>query len=230
MKTCIARISLLVCLLPLPLAHAYAQPPSQQSYTCDDNLDDPARGRAVEASLMAKTKGMASRPSAHVLVVRVAGKTLTFRDVPGEPLSNIAYRFCTSHDGYTLIRWENGDVFTGELVDESTGKILPGGQSVLFSPDRRAYFADRQEDGMDGQVWTVYSADGRRAWEGASFFPAGPQVDPKSVHSLSSPGWSTTGELVAQAECLNGSPAPAKLIKVNGIWSWHVPTRCKPGA
>ncbi|WP_146014131.1 hypothetical protein [Trinickia dabaoshanensis] len=112
------------------------------AFDCPQALGDSPQGLAYEAKLMARTHGMASRPAAHLLQLNVGGKTLSFRDKPGDGLENIAYFFCTSHDGYTLIRWDDGDSFTGQPIDERTGKILPGGYRMLFSLDRRAYFTE----------------------------------------------------------------------------------------
>jgi hypothetical protein len=162
---------------------------------------------------------MASRPSEHLLQLHVAGRTLSFRDKPGDGLENIAYYFCTSHDGYTLIRWDDSNWFTGELIDERNGKVLPGGSSVWFSPDRRAYLTEHQEDGMEGQVWTIYWADGREAWRGENYFPLDPHR-PDAYVQLTDPAWTSNGELTAKP--YGGDPTPlAKLVKVNGKWDWH---------
>lgn len=207
----------LVSALPI---HASAQTPASLSYKCDRALGDTPEGRAFEQKLMNQTHGLASRPSEHVLQLHVAGKTLSFRDQPGDGLDNIAYFFCASHDGYTLIQWNDSNWFTGQLIDERTGNILPGGSSVLFSPDRRAYFAEHQEDGMEGQVWTIYWADGRRAWQDDNYFPLDAHRHPDAYVQLEDPAWTANGELTAKSS--GAAPGPlAKLIKVNGKWSWR---------
>ncbi len=37
--------------------------------------------------------------------------------------------------------------FSGALLDDATGSLLPGGQDVLFSPGNRFYLAYEMEDG-----------------------------------------------------------------------------------
>ncbi|WP_152601734.1 hypothetical protein [Burkholderia paludis] len=177
---------------------------------------------------MAESHGLAERIAPHVLRVNVAGKALLFKDIPAAGLDNIAYTFCGSLGGYSLIGWDDGDEFTGKLIDERTGRILPAGQEVIFSPDGRAYLAIGQEDGLDGEDWAVrYANDGRVSWQGHSFIVSG-NVGAAPLHELSNPRWGESGKLEAEASCRDSPNAVVGLIKTQGRWSWHVPAGCHP--
>jgi hypothetical protein len=115
-------------------------------------------------------------------------------------------------------------VFTGKLIDERTGRVLPAGQEVLFSPDRRAYLASEQLDGMDGSMWTVYSIEGMASWKGPSYVERANPHD-NSI-TLDAPAWTATGELVAKAYCGDDRQL-AKLVKNGGKWTWRLPAACR---
>jgi hypothetical protein len=51
-------------------------------------------------------------------------------------------------------------------VDDRTGSLLPGGESVLFSPDRQYYLAWEQPDGQDGETLKLCRRDGKILWKG----------------------------------------------------------------
>ncbi|WP_162877996.1 hypothetical protein [Trinickia diaoshuihuensis] len=200
--------------------HAQEHASTSLAFDCPEEVSQTPKGRAYEATLLSRTHGMASRLSEHLLQLHVAGKTLSFRDIPGDLINNVAYSFCTSHDGYTLIQWIDGVSFSGQLIDERTGKILPGGQLVLFSPDRRGYFAAHREDGSQGDYWAIYWADGRLAWQHIDYF----QIDahePDNYIRLVNPAWTSHGELTAKTYEGHGAPI-AKLIRIDGKWSWRL--------
>ncbi|KVG66829.1 hypothetical protein WJ33_26095 [Burkholderia ubonensis] len=175
--------------------------------------------KVAEARLLRETQGKATRVSVHLLLVKAAGRVLEFRDVPSnEALMDVHYAFCGSRDGYSLVGWANGDVFTGKLIDEKSAQVSPGGLRVIFSPDRQAYLTVEQEDGMDGEDWTVhYANDGKASWKGHSFFRS------KSASiELDDPRWTDNGELIASAVRWDKPDAIARLVKVGRTWSWRV--------
>jgi hypothetical protein len=177
--------------------------------------------KVAEARLLSATHGMARRLSEPVLQLSVAGRLLTFRDVPSdEALMDLSYTFCGSREGYSLIGKSNGTLFTGELIEEKSGHVLPGGLQVIFSPDRRAYLAVEQENGIDGTDWTIHYADsGKISWKGYSFIAStNPSIE------LENPRWTEKGEFIATAHCWEDVPdTTARLINVSGKWRWAVP-------
>jgi hypothetical protein len=172
--------------------------------------------------------GVVVRRSEHDLRVTVQGKTLTFLDVLRDVDDIDWYQFCDRKDGFILLAYAVNDVFTGKLINEATGKVTPAGLSVVFSPDRRAYFADEQPDGLDGNVWLIYALDGRKSWSGFSFIP---HVDDagRMTATLSAPAWEASGRFGALAQCIGNSPAQWKVTLTNhgGKWDW-LPKRACP--
>jgi hypothetical protein len=99
----------------------------------------------------------------------VAGKRI-FRDKPpfNEPLDGIHWTYCGYNSElklHMLIK-EDGSLFTGALLDELTGAVLPGGQTILFSKNSKYYIAYEQPDGQDGETIKLYQRDGKLLWKG----------------------------------------------------------------
>lgn len=188
-------------------------------------------GRAgVEAQrIKAMAVDVVKRQSTHVLQVVAAGKTLRFADKPpyDEPLDGERYEFCERKEGFILLAHADGDEFTGKLVNEATGKVTVSGDAVLFSADRRAYFATSQENGRDASTWAIYALDGRQSWRGGDYLPHPTKPDYKAAQ-LSEQRWEASGEFSAQAQCLAGKNPPwrVKLVKTGGAWNWHPQRSC----
>jgi hypothetical protein len=147
------------------------------------------------------------RISKHHLKVNWAKGNLDFIDKPpyDEPLDGTAYFYCgyNSIVGMHLIHKSEDSIFTGVLVDDTTGKITPAGQYVSFSKDKNKYFATVQPDGLDGEEWYVYAKDGKLIWKGLSGIT---QKNLKYdyeyfVVELSNPRWNLNGELEATGIC-----------------------------
>jgi len=106
----------------------------------------------------------------HRIDVTWAGGKRTFADKPpyNEPLSGISWYYC----GYAsdlklhLLFKEEGDLFTGALLDDGTGAVLPGGMEVIFSPDKQYYIAYEMADGETTEILKLYRRDGRMLWQG----------------------------------------------------------------
>jgi hypothetical protein len=206
----------------LNLAHA-----AGPHFACGFDDNDPA----VEAKhIAASAQGVVRRQSKHVLSVRTARGVLRFTDKPphDEPLNGVHYHFCDRRDGYTLVLVEDEADFNGVLIDEATGRKTEAGPEVLFSNDRRAYFAETVPDGLDGQVWTIRAIDGTTSWKGYSF------IETTKDHFdilLDTPAWTDTGEFTAMAQCLGDDKLrwKVKLTKVRGQWQW-LPKRTCPAS
>jgi hypothetical protein len=125
---------------------------------------------AQETARLHQSPHGAKRLSRHQLEVTWAGGKAVFKDRPpyNEPLEGLRWVYC----GYSstlklhLIGKGDGDLFTGTLLDDQTGLRLPGGDPVVFSPDRQYYLAYEQPDGLDGENLTLYKRDGTVVWEG----------------------------------------------------------------
>ncbi|MEK8033359.1 hypothetical protein AACH06_21280 [Ideonella sp. DXS29W] len=211
-----------LCLFALLVGEA-----SAQSFRMD--CKDP-RGDNVEKGLIAGlAPGVVTRVSEHRLRVRSASGTQDFVDEPphDEPFGGVHYYFCDRKEGWILLMKLDQTLSTGTLVNEATGKITPGGETVLFSQDKRAYLVSEQPNGMDGNTWAIYATDGRQSWSGYNFIVGqGPNL---TAHAyLSEPTWTATGELIAQATCTMNLEITwrAKLVKKDGEWNWQPKKPC----
>ncbi len=112
----------------------------------------------------------ARRVGKHQLEVTWAGGNRVFTDKPpfDEPLDGIGWVYCgyDAKPGVHLILKRDQSVFTGALLDDRTGSLLPGGQRVLFSPDQKYYLAYEQPDGQDGETIKLYKRNGMLVWKG----------------------------------------------------------------
>lgn len=114
----------------------------------------------------------AKRTNEHQLEIRWVAGTRVFKDKPPyEPLDGVSWAYC----GYNpvlmlhLIHKADYDLFTGVLLDDRTGSLLPGGEAVLFSPDQHFYLAYEQPDGLDGGLLKLYKRNGIMLWKGYDF-------------------------------------------------------------
>ena len=185
--------------------------------------------KAESARLRSQPDDVVRRRSKHQLTVTTQAGTKQFIDQPphDEPLAGVHYFFCDRKDGWVLVTKDDQAVFTGALINLTTGQVTPAGETVLFSPDRRAYFATEQPDGLDGEVWSVYSIDGRKSWSGYSFISSETQQDTIDSY-LSNPTWTATGELTATAACVGKLEVQwrVKLVKKADDWNWQPRKRC----
>lgn len=181
------------------------------------------------ARIKATAAGVVKRQSTHLLQVTLAGATRKFADKPpyDEALEGVRYAFCERKDGFILIAHEDGGDFKGKLIDEASGKVTEAGTSVLFSPDRRAYLAKSQSDGLDATSLAIVALDGRRSWQGVDTLPH-PTRKGEMTATLADLRWEANGELSAQATCLAGKAAPwrVKLIKSGSAWDWQPKRKC----
>jgi hypothetical protein len=136
---------------------------------------------AEETARLSQAPHGAKRLSEHQLEVRLAAGIRTFKDEPPyEPLDGISWAYC----GYNpvlkihLIRKADNGLFTGVLLDDNTGRLLPGGFAILFSPDQSLYLAYEQPDGQDGETLKLYQRNGLMLWKGYDFIVS---PDGKSV-------------------------------------------------
>jgi len=127
---------------------------------------------AEERARLQQAPHGAKRVSKHQLEVRWTSGTRIFKDKPPyEPLDGVSWAYC----GYNavlklhLIRKADQGLFTGVLLDDTTGSLVPGGEAVLFSPDQHFYLAYEQPDGLDGESLKLYKRNGVMLWEGYDF-------------------------------------------------------------
>ena len=182
-----------------------------------------------QARIDALAKGVVTRTSKNELRVVANGRTLKFIDKVGNDIDMDATRhvFCDRKEGFILIAYTDFSLFTGKLINEATGKVTQGGDSVVLSDDRRAYFASEQPDGLDALVWKIHAIDGRKSWSGYSYIPEAGDWGRMSA-TLSKEKWGHNGQFTAEATCVF-KPAiiwQTTLTKLDGTWDWHPKRTC----
>jgi hypothetical protein len=132
---------------------------------------------------------------------------------------------CWEYRGYCAslhlhqINHEEGDLFTGVLLDDVSGKLLPGGSSVIFSPDGKKYLASSQWDGKEFSDWKLYSREGILLWEGDSGIVG---KNDEILAEFESPSWSSSADLLADSvDSASGKRVVLILIQgTNKKWKW----------
>jgi len=125
---------------------------------------------AGEVARLHQAPHRAKRLGKHQLEVGWTGGQRIFKDRPpyDEPLDGVAWVYC----GYSptlrvhLIGKADRGLFTGVLLDDASGSLLPGGEAVLFSPHQQLYLSYEQPDGQDGETLKLYKRGGVMLWKG----------------------------------------------------------------
>jgi len=203
-----------------------------QAESCDVNRD--------EISLMHGAPGKVRRlPSEHTLVVNYKGGVKRFVDAPpyDEELSGLHWRYCTFVQALNayLIGMSKDGLFSGKLLLDENGRLLDAGHTVYPSPDGTKFLAVEQEDGMDGELWTVSDMTGRKLWSGyaGTKIPQQPRGKPdmKPYEAIESnyelPRWTGQGQLQANQVCAAGTLKRVITLKLkDGAWSWKPSIHC----
>jgi hypothetical protein len=155
----------------------------------------------------------------HTLEVKFAGGTKSFKDEPpfDYELDGVEYDYCDYNAAvkFHLIKKRDQDLFTGILLNETTGKLLDAGELVIFSPDGKQYFAARQPDGMDGMQWLIFTVNGELEWQGDSM-----------ADTLIEPAWNSEGKFQAKYRCGDEDYKTVVLTKSGKEWSWDPEAKC----
>ena len=185
----------------------------------------------AEAARLHQAPHEAKRIGKHQLQVAWIGGMQVFKDKPpyDEGLDGVQWAYC----GYNptvqihLICKQDIDVFTGALIDDRTGRLLPGGETVLFSPDQQRYIAYYQPDGQDGETIKLYSSDGTNLWSGYNGLlssEGGIDMVEVEFHNLR---WDSRNRLLAEFHDPGGHQKFLVLTQGNnGQWAW-LPTITK---
>ncbi len=216
-----------ICAMALVLVSATASRGQGLALTCDKPVHD------EQAALRHAPLG-ASRPSLHRLTVRWKSGTRAFVDRPphAEGLSGVHYLYCGYEPtvGLHLIHKQDEATGTGVLLDNTTGELLPAGERVTFSGDRRQYFATAQPDGLDGEEWYVRSRDGALIWRGLSVIAETRPRYPSVVATFDRVRWNREGQLQATLTCVASPTKPAPrsvtLTRTAKGWAWLPTIRC----
>jgi hypothetical protein len=195
--------------------------PSTRRGATDDDFVRPRS--AAEAARLKQAPHGAKRLGAHVIEVGWAGGKRVLKDKPpyNEPLDGVRWTYCGYNADLKLhmLLKEDEALFTGALIDDVTGALLPGGQKVLFSKNAQYYLAYEQPDGQDGETIKLYGRNGTLIWEGYNGFLS---ADGKDVlANFENMHWDDQNRPQATARLNDGKTQTVTLTQGNaGKWDW----------
>jgi hypothetical protein len=105
------------------------------------------------------------------------------------------------------------------LLDDASGKLLPGGDSVIFSSDGKEYLASSQWDGKELSDWKLYSRDGTLLWAGDSGIVG---KNDEILAEFENASWSSSGNLFADSvDSASGKKVVFILLQsADKKWKW----------
>ena len=194
--------------------------PSPRPGATDDDFVRPRS--AEEIARLKQAPHGAKRLGAHVIEVDWAGGKRILKDKPpyDEPLDGLRWTYCGYNADLKLhmLLKEDEALFTGALVDDATGALLPGGQKVLFSKNAQYYLAYEQPDGQDGETIKLYRRNGTLLWEGYNGFLSSDGIVLANFESMH---WDDQNRLQAIARLNDGKTQIVTLTQGSaGKWDW----------
>lgn len=164
----------------------------------------------------------AKRIGKHTLQINWAHgvRQLVDKGCDGEGIGGQCWEYCSYDATLHLhhIGHEDEDLFTGALLDDKTGQLLPGGTSVSFSPDKERYLSVSQEDGKELSDWKVYARNGTLLWAGDSGLVG---KSDEILAEFEGAKWSSSGELLTDYVDSKSNKIVLKLSrKADGKWEW----------
>jgi hypothetical protein len=167
----------------------------------------------------------------HVLeVVTAKGGERFAGKPPYEEMGGLRWRYC-GYDARArvhLIGRMDESLYSGELLFGETGRLMNAGHTVLFSSDGKEFLAIEQEDGVDGENWTVYDVNGKARWKGYAGTVARTGGIDSVISTFDRPQWNRQGELVARFVCADSRVhGTVTLIRSpSGGLSWRGRVKC----
>jgi len=194
--------------------------PSTRPGVTDDDFVRPRS--AEEIARLKQAPHGAKRLGAHVIEVGWAGGKRILKDKPpyDEPLDGLRWTYCGYNADLKLhmLLKEDEALFTGALIDDVTGALLPGGQKVLFSKNAQYYLAYEQPDGQDGETIKLYRRNGTLLWEGYNGFLSSDGIVLANFESMH---WDDHDRPQAIARLNDGKTQTVTLTEGSaGKWDW----------
>ena len=180
---------------------------------------------AEETARLQHAPHVSRRVKEHELQVGWNGGQRLFKDKPpfDDSMDGLYWVYCgynLSLKSHLIGKYGRGDLFTGMLLDDRSGSLLPGATMVLFSPRRDFYLAYEQPDGQYGEDLKLYSSNGTMLWRGYSgFLSANGTTVLGNFENLH---WDANNTLIAEIEPIGKRRMSVTLIRRgdSGQWEW----------
>jgi hypothetical protein len=194
--------------------------PSTRPGVTDDDFVRPRS--AAEVARLKQSPHGAKRLGAHAIEIGWARGKRILKDKPpyDEPLDGVRWTYCGYHTDLKLHMLLKKDeaLFTGALVDDATGALLPGGQKVLFSKNAQYYLAYEQPDGQDGETIQLSRRNGTLLWKGYNGFLSSDGIVLANFESMN---WDDHDRPQAIARLNDGKTQTVTLTQGSaGRWDW----------
>jgi len=175
-----------------------------------------------ELSALRQAPHGARRTGKHTLQINWAHglRQLVDSGCDGDGIGGQCWEYCSYDATLQLhhVGHADGDLFTGALLDDKTGQLLPGGASVNFSPDKKMYLSTSQMNGDEFSDWKLYARNGTLLWSGESGLVG---KKDEVLAEFEDAKWSSSGELFTGYKDSKSNKVVLKLTrKADGKWGW----------
>jgi hypothetical protein len=179
-------------------------------------------GDRQESAALRQAPHGAKRIGKHTLQINWAHgvRQLVDKGCDGEGIGGQCWEYCSYDATLHLhhIGHEDEDLFTGVLLDDKTGQLLPGGTSVIFSPDRKMYLSVSQWDGKELSDWKLYTRNGTLLWAGDSGLVG---KSDEILAEFEDAKWPSSGELLTDYMDSKNNRVVLTLTRIaDGKWEW----------
>ena len=185
------------------------------------DLDDLVQPSSPQEAARMRQAPLGAARVGHSLEVRWSHGVKWFRERPpyDESLGGLHWVYCgfTPSFGVYLIEKQDNGLFTGVLLNNRTGAMLPAGEDVWFSPNRLFYLASEQPDGQDGPTLLVFQSSGKLVWKGYGGIP---NLNGGVAADLVHVGWSDQNRVVMEVALPSGKRQLETLTQKNSLWEW----------
>ena len=187
----------------------------------------------VEQASLRQAPGGARRVEKHVLEVTTKKGPRRFVDKPPyeeNDMGGLHWRYCgfNAQVRAHLIERLDESSYSGNILLNESGRLLPAGHTVLFAPGANAFLAIEQQDGVDGENWAVYDPNGNVMWKGYAGTIAKVDGIDTVVSTFDHPQWTKQGELSARFVCASSKARGTVRFAQTpaGDWGWRGQGKC----
>ena len=186
-----------------------------------------------ETILLKQAPHGAIRISKETLEVKFTGGTKRFINTGPDSEQGVHWLYC-GYDKKTkthLISKLDDARFTGVILFEKTGNLIDAGHTVAISPDGKSLLTIEQQDGVDGETWSLENISGKRLWTGyAGVTQKIGQDTYDSIYAeFKRPRWINDSVLSADFVCADKSESIKGVVTlkhVGGEWKWLPDYKC----